>query len=74
MGFLDDRGIIRGCWPKFMLGITAIPDRMSGTPLVKVYGPEGLLVAVDPSDLWNRVDRGLLQTEEQTNTMLPYSP
>ncbi|MBI5299777.1 MAG: DEAD/DEAH box helicase family protein [Deltaproteobacteria bacterium] len=62
-GFMDANGGIHGVWPRLVIGMTATPDRLSGTPLVNVYGPEGLLLAVDAEDLWQRQDRVLLKPQ-----------
>ncbi len=64
LGFLDAAGFARGAWPRFLVGATATPDRLSGSPLRDVYGPEGLLQAIDASTLWNRPDRVLLKPEQ----------
>lgn len=63
LGFLSEEGAIQGNWPRMLIGMTATPDRLTGSPLLHVYGPEGLVTALDAADLWDRPDRVILKPE-----------
>jgi len=63
MGFMAEDGSITGNWPKFALGLTATPERLGGTPLQNVWGPEGLVHAVDVVDLWAREEKVIHKPE-----------
>ncbi|MBI2342821.1 MAG: DEAD/DEAH box helicase family protein [Deltaproteobacteria bacterium] len=45
--FFTADGIPQWNYPRFLLGVTATPDRGDGRHLSTVYGPDGLLYAID---------------------------
>lgn len=63
LGFLNEGGIIQGNWPRLLVGMTATPDRLTGSPLLNVFGPEGLVTALGAADLWDRPDKVLLKPQ-----------